>query len=132
MQERPSKTELLDAITEFLLSEVHPKIEDKGLAFRVLIAANLTSIVRNEIGAEFGRDRGELERLRTLLHTDPAAGPGGETLDGEATRSELIAQNRALAERLRAGAFSGPEFARAQVSHQAFPRRGARGDESAI
>ena len=43
MQNRPSKTDLLEAVARFLERDVKPAIKDPSLSFRVLIAANLAA-----------------------------------------------------------------------------------------
>ncbi len=88
MQDRPDHPTLLDALATFLMSDVVPKLEaDKALQFRVLIAANLATIVANEARTADPRASAESARLVKLL-------------GHEAPLSEL---NRELATRLRAG-----------------------------
>lgn len=106
MQDRPDKTELLGGVARFLLKDVQPHIEgiDKGLAFRVLIAANLLQIVSAEVSTEEAHDAAQLQRLRALL-PGVAAVPGmeeGGAMDAAARRRQIVALERALCERLRA------------------------------
>lgn len=107
MQNRPDHPTLLDAIAQFLLSDVGPRLEaDKALQFRVLIAANLASMVSNEMRSESTRFDAEVSRLRRLLPEEAAKLP----LDSKdrATRLEALEQlNRALSTTLKAGALSG-------------------------
>lgn len=93
MQTRPDHPTLLDALASFLLADVAPKLEaDKALQFRVLIAANLATVVAGEVGSHDERLSAEGTRLASLLG---AAAP--------TTEAELDTLNRALAAKLRAG-----------------------------
>jgi hypothetical protein len=93
MQNRPDHPTLLDAIASFLMADVAPKLEaDKALQFRVLIAANLATVVAGEARTHDARLASEGARLATLLG---AAVPQSDT--------ELEALNRALATKLKAG-----------------------------
>ena len=68
MQNRPDASTLLDAVATFLISEVAPKLEaDKALQFRLMIAANLASVVANELRTEDARFAAEASRLSALL-----------------------------------------------------------------
>lgn len=101
MQNRPDHPTLLDAVAQFLLTEVSPKLEaDKALQFRVLIAANLSSMVANEMRTESHRFDAEVGRLSRLLPDEARALP----LDSKdrATRLAALEQlNRALSASLR-------------------------------
>ena len=97
MQNRPDHSTLLDAIASFLMGDLVPKLEaDKALQFRVLIAANLATVVASELHTEPVRLASELARLRALPLT-PTLSPLAQ---GE---GEL---NRELAARLRKGELS--------------------------
>ncbi len=74
MQQRPSKTELLRAVAQFLSGEAYPAIEDKRLKFRVLIAANLANTVASELELGPSLIEGELARLEALLPDVSRAG----------------------------------------------------------
>lgn len=114
MQERPDRSALLEAVSRFLLSEVHPLlgeatpqtpqtlVDRKAVAFRVLIAANLAQVVAAELRdqADEVRDQAELDRLRALL-PDADAAPAADVLPGAARRQALRAANRALCAALR-------------------------------
>ena len=68
MQNRPDAPTLLDAVASFLLEEIGPKLEaDKALGFRLMIAANLTTIVANELRSEDERFAAETAGLKRLL-----------------------------------------------------------------
>jgi predicted membrane GTPase involved in stress response len=106
MQHRPDHPTLLDAVAQFLLGDVSAKLEaDKALQFRVLIAANLASVVANELRTEATRFEAEVTRLARLLPSEAASLP----LDAKdrATRLDALEQlNRALVNRLQAGTLS--------------------------
>ncbi|MBE2253719.1 MAG: hypothetical protein IAE78_29590 [Myxococcus sp.] len=104
MQHRPDHPTLLDAVAQFLLGEIAPKLEgDKALQFRVLIAANLAGVVANEQRTEARRFDAEVARLSALLPDEAAALPLAST-DRQARLNALEQLNRALATKLRAGA----------------------------
>ena len=94
MQNRPDHSTLLDAIASFLMADVVPKLEaDKALQFRVLIAANLATVVAGEIRTGPDRMASETARLRSLLGPlTPTLSPeGGE---GEQMKRQLAAALR--------------------------------------
>lgn len=98
MQNRPDHPTLLDAVASFLMADVVPKLEaDKALQFRVLIAANLATVVAGELRTQPVRTAAELGRLQALLATD-------------GTLEDL---NRKLASALKANAFSPEQTGRA-------------------
>lgn len=51
MPDRPSASELLEAVFEFLAGEVLPAAEDHRLKFRTLVAMNALGIARRELEA---------------------------------------------------------------------------------
>lgn len=68
MQTRPDASTLLEAVATFLFTEVAPKLEaDKGLQFRLMIAANLSTVVAGELRTEDDRFAAEAARLSALL-----------------------------------------------------------------
>jgi hypothetical protein len=94
MQNRPDHPTLLEALTGFLMSDVAPKLEaDKALQFRVLIAANLATVIAGELRTQEARLAAEGSRLARLLGS--AKAPESPT--------ELDALNRVLAQKLRSG-----------------------------
>jgi len=93
MPDRPSPSELADAVREFLEAEVLPSVQDPRLRFRLLVAANALSIARRDI--EMGDDlaREEVALLRPLGDAPPAGTP----------REQALALSAALARRIRRG-----------------------------
>lgn len=70
MQNRPDHSTLLDAIASFLMADVAPKLEaDKALQFRMLIAANLATVVAGELRTHSTRLQAETARLQKLLNS---------------------------------------------------------------
>ena len=56
MADDPQKQVLLDGVARFLVEQVLPATTDKGLAFRVRIAAHLLGIVSREVQAGVDED----------------------------------------------------------------------------
>jgi hypothetical protein len=52
MSDRPTALELLEAVEEFLSSEVLPTLDDQRLKFRTLVAMNALGIARRELEAD--------------------------------------------------------------------------------
>jgi hypothetical protein len=101
MQTRPPATALLEAVASFLLAEVTPVLEaEKALQFRVLIAANLVTLVSQELATLDARLGAELAGLRALLHEPP----------GPTDLASLEALQRRLARALRAGTLDGADL----------------------
>lgn len=71
MQDKPTATELLDALAVFLRDEVAPRL-DGGLRFKALVGANVAGIVSREIALGAHQERAQHERLKTLLGADGA------------------------------------------------------------
>jgi hypothetical protein len=64
MSDRPTAPELLEAVWEFLSSEVLPTLDDHRLKFRTLVAMNALGIARRELEAdEPGLGEDELREL---------------------------------------------------------------------
>jgi hypothetical protein len=103
MQDRPDKAALLGALAQFLMTEVGPRIGDRALGFRVLIAANLAHVCANEERLEDAHFRAELARLAALLGA-PAADGAATAAGGPERRAAMVALNRTLADGVRTGA----------------------------
>lgn len=111
MQNHPDHPTLLDAVAQFLLGDVSPKLEaDKALQFRVLIAANLASVVANELRTETARFDAEVARLKALLPAEASTLPL-DSPDRQERLAALEQLNRALATKLRAGSLSSEQLA---------------------
>ena len=51
MPDRPNALELIEAVTEFLSTELLPTLDDHRLKFRTLVAMNALGIARRELEA---------------------------------------------------------------------------------
>ena len=64
MSDRPTALELLEAVEEFLSSEVLTALDDQRLKFRTLVAMNALGIARRELEAdEPGLSEDEIREL---------------------------------------------------------------------
>jgi hypothetical protein len=97
MQDNPSKLELLRAVSILLKEDIRPAIEDKGLQFRALIAANLVRIVADEIENEESADHEEFSALLALLPDCLE----DEELKGHHRKEAILRLRKALAEKIR-------------------------------
>ena len=104
MRDRPDAAELAEAVREFLESEVLPILTDHRLRFRALVAVNGLGILERDLRAGSGEDEAERQELQRLL--------GSEEKD-------LVALNRELAQRIRAGEAPPGTFAVLQRSVRA-------------
>ena len=73
MPDRPNAAELIEAVFEFLASEVLPRADDQRLKFRTLVAMNALGIARRELEASNSLLLGE-ERLAELAASIRADG----------------------------------------------------------
>jgi len=87
MQDRPTAAELLDAVAEYLFAELRPEVP-REQRFKVLVAANVCSVVAREIRAGDQPDAEDAALFGELL--------GKEVDDPRAAAAEL-------SERLRSG-----------------------------
>ena len=71
-QTGPSTLQLVEAVREFLQTELQTALEksDPARAFHVRVAANALMIVERELQHGPAADAGELQRLRALLGRD--------------------------------------------------------------
>jgi hypothetical protein len=108
MQDRPTATELLDAVRHFLETDVVPALEGPK-KFHARVAANVVRILAREWQLEEEHLRAEWESASRLL------GESGPPPEGrEAQRAALARLSEGLCERIRSGeADAGPW--RAQV-----------------
>ncbi|TGM95521.1 DUF6285 domain-containing protein [Leptospira dzoumogneensis] len=68
MQDKPSATELLEAIQDFLMKEVLPEFRDKDLlAYKTLVSWNMLGVISREIRSGEELLDKELTRLSSLL-----------------------------------------------------------------
>src|SRR5262245_63816345 len=109
MQTRPDQSTLLEAVSTFLLEEVAPKLKDeKALAFRLMIAANLANIVATELRTQDERFSHEARRLKALLPGVADEAKLWSSKSHERTEA-LTALEKELAARLRSGKVKADE-----------------------
>lgn len=103
MQDRPTYSELLEAVQHFLETDVVPAL-DGPKKFHARVAANVLAIVRRELQAEdaqLGREWQGLDALLGDAETPPA--------EREALHRRLAERSEALCARIRNGdADAGP------------------------
>ena len=100
MQDRPTAPELLDAVREFIATELLPTVGDARLHFRTLVAANLLDMLRRELALEPALLRAQWERLTALLGDAGPPPPNEHALATvvaarQAALCDLIRENRA-------------------------------------
>jgi len=111
MQDRPSVSELLEAVRAFLEEEVVPALEGPR-QFHARVAANVLSIVGRELAGEETSLLAEWERLARVLNE--ASAPPARL---EALRAAVRARTAALAERIRRGEADAGPFRAAVRAH---------------
>src|SRR5262245_48502855 len=84
-QDRPTAPELLEAVAEYLFSELRPEVP-REQRFRVLVAANVCAVVAREIRVGDEPDREDLALFSDLL--------GAEVDDARVAAAELSSRLR--------------------------------------
>lgn len=106
MYDRPNAQELLDAVRTHLETHIIPVVKtDRKLYFQTLVAINVLRIVEREWHHHEAHLQAEWSRLRDLLGLDT---PMPTNL--RALRDEVTAQNRILAEEIRAGEYDSSQI----------------------
>jgi len=103
MQDRPTATELLDVLGEFLAADVQPNLTGPA-QYRGRVASNLVAIVARELELGPAMIRRERDLLIDLLDV------GVDELQGEDPGVDVLELNRRLAERLANPAAADPVF----------------------
>jgi hypothetical protein len=112
MQDRPDAPELLEAVAEYLFSELRPEVP-REQRFRVLVAANLCAVIARQIRAGAGPTREDLALFYELLGEagDVRGGSAGEaeeppdSLDPDDLARQARQAAGELSRRLRSGEF---------------------------
>jgi hypothetical protein len=110
VQDRPTATELLDALAGFLFTDVSEWVP-RDRRFQVLVAANLGAVVARELRAGPEPSLADVELFRSILGIEAPA-PEPEDADAEAREAagelawairqgKLDAEIESVAERLR-------------------------------
>ncbi|WP_425990460.1 DUF6285 domain-containing protein [Afipia sp. DC4300-2b1] len=68
MQDQPTPVELINAVAEFLRSDVAPQLSGHA-AFKLRVGLNALDLVARQLTLEASGDAAELERLSKLLGT---------------------------------------------------------------
>jgi Domain of unknown function (DUF6285) len=98
MQDRPSMSELVLAVREFLETEIAPFLSDPRLKFRTLVAMNALGMIARESVLEEVRARQEFTSLHELLEDDSEI----PVLFSE-VRISVLEANEVLAQSIRSG-----------------------------
>jgi uncharacterized protein DUF6285 len=112
MQDRPTATELLRAVREFLERDVVPALGGRA-RFHAIVAANVLAVVARELDEEEAMLVAEWGRLRDLLAVADAAPPARTG----ALRAAVRELNERLVERIRTGDADAGPFATATRDH---------------
>lgn len=111
MNDRPTATELLEAVGRFLADEAVPGLEGH-LKYQARVAANVVRIVARELATDDRHTTGEWERTSALLEDDS---PLPDSSD--ARKAGLLARNEALVGRIRAGDADEGPWRHALIAH---------------
>ncbi len=98
MQDRPTSSELSDAVKEFLEQEILPTVTDARLKFRLLVAMNALSMISREVSLEEGFLEAEFSSLKSLLGQDL---PSPESFSS--LKALTLELNSELSSRIRLG-----------------------------
>ena len=99
MVDRPDAGELIEAVWEFLSSEVLPTLDDHRLKFRTLVAMNALGIARRELEADDpGLSQDELRELARRIRAG-AVPAGTHSLLKEHVAAKLRISNPQYLER---------------------------------
>jgi hypothetical protein len=98
MQDRPTFGELLEAVRQFLETEIQPSKTDPRARFRTLVAINALTILQRELLYEDDAIREEAVALLALLDRRHAL-----PLRSEERVSLVLALNAELSRRIRGG-----------------------------
>ena len=109
MQDRPTLTELIDAVRGFIERDVVTAL-DGTAKFHARVAANVLAIVGRELAHEDEHRLAEWQRLDALLGAEPLPPPA-------ALRDALLQRSEALCARIRAGDADGGPFRNATLAH---------------
>ena len=99
MGDRPNASELLEAVWEFLSTEVLPTLDDQRLKFRTLVAMNAIGIARRELEAdEPGPSEDELAELARRIRAGDVPADAHALLEAHVA-AKLRVSNPAYLER---------------------------------
>jgi hypothetical protein len=110
MQDRPTASELLEAVRHFLERDVVPAL-DGTKRFHARVAANVLAIVGRELNAGAAQWRAEWQRLDGLL------GAADAPADAVALHAALRERTEALCDRIRRGEADAEPLRSAVLAH---------------
>jgi Domain of unknown function (DUF6285) len=110
MQDRPTYSELLEAVEHFLEADVMPSL-DGPKKFHARVAANVLSIVRRELQNQPAQLHTEWQRLDGLLGAQPVP------VEREELVERLRARTTELCERIRRGDADAGSWRQAVMQH---------------
>ena len=110
MQDRPTCNELLDAVREFIETDVVTELEGRK-KFHARVAANVLAIVGRELQQEGDQLAREWRRLDALLGSAPLPA------DPRAAKEALPSRNEELSEKIRSGEADGGAFRGEVLAH---------------
>ena len=97
MGDRPNASELLEAVWEFLSTEVLPTLDDQRLKFRTLVAMNAIGIARRELESdEAGPTQDELRELAGRIRAGDVPGDAHAFLTAHVAAKLRISNPRYL------------------------------------
>jgi hypothetical protein len=99
MQDEPTPTELINAVADFLRSDIAPMISGHN-AFKLRVSINALDLVARQLTLEQGSDAAEAARLSQLLGMQGSLSDLNRTLADRIGKGELDLQIPGLADHL--------------------------------
>jgi len=97
--DRPTASELLEAMREFMAEKVAPNLEGQ-LAFHVQVAGNVLGIIERTLEHGAAMDAEELQRLQDLLESDGSLLELNQELSDRISNGDLDDQQEQVFEHL--------------------------------
>jgi Domain of unknown function (DUF6285) len=99
MQDEPTPTELIEAVADFLRSDIAPMISGHN-AFKLRVSINALDLVTRQLALEQGGDAAEAVRLSRLLGVQGSLVDLNRTLADRIAKGEVDLQTPGLADHL--------------------------------
>jgi hypothetical protein len=99
MQDEPTPGELINAVAEFLRSDIAPQISGHA-AFKLRVSINALDLVTRQLALEQGSDAGEAARLSALLQMQRSLDELNRALADRIVRGDVDLQTPGLADHL--------------------------------
>ena len=97
MQDQPNPAELINAVAEFLRSDVAPQLSGHA-AFKLRVGLNALDLVVRQLGREEDSDAAETQRLSNLLGTSGSLEELNRELSARIARGDVDFQTPGLTE----------------------------------